>query len=646
MRRFAIVGVFAIALLFVVGIAGASTPGADVRLTNDCHPDAGCGAGYVSAYTLANPTIPYSDQTLDECTISKGRENEPAVQVDPRNTQVLLGSSNDYCGVYNRGAAAGAIGPIWLGYYRSEDQGASFTSSLVPGYPDDHSPYAALSQARTASAGDPVIAWDNHGRAFFGSESSDDPAGTPKTFGDVFVARFRNPDGPDAATTTRDGLEYYGTTLVARGSSAPNLLGKFNDKTAIEADRTGGSCDGNVYFSWSRFTGNGGVGIYFVRSTDHGVTFSNPMKLSASIHDVQFPDISVTGNGHVYVTFRQFGSGKDPDAIMIAKSMDCGQTFSAPQLITTFTPSDAQDVSDPASMSIPQSQLDDPAGEDGGAAAGSVARDCGDFADHCKSGFTFFRRDTQIRSTADQLDTQAGHEYVYMVYDATKPASVADSTTTYSSAGTGKVGQAATYFLRYDGADGSHSTPAVIDNQTAGQQVFPDISADGGTLHALWWDSRMDPCKDVQFPIGNCADRSTTPSLDVFAAKSTDGGATWTGTDVTNTAIKSDRVTNVTTNPNYEQFDNRAVPFAGDYLWVTSLGDFSYGVWTDWRNTRAGVDPREATGDPDADNADVYQVRHQIPVTDKKGNTTNTWSGDDDPHGGGIDQNIYGDKTP
>ena len=35
------------------------------------------------------------------------------------------------------------------------------------------------------SAGDAVITWDNHGRAFFGSESSEDPAGTPKTFGDL-----------------------------------------------------------------------------------------------------------------------------------------------------------------------------------------------------------------------------------------------------------------------------------------------------------------------------------------------------------------------------------------------------------------------------------------------------------------------------
>src|SRR2546422_2583989 len=328
MRRFATVGLLAIATLFAVGVAGASTPGADVRLTNDCHPDAGCGTGYVSAYTLATGNA-YTDQTLDECSLSKARQNEPAVAVDPRSTSVLLGSSNDYCGVYNRGALAGAIGPIWLGYYRSTDGGASFTSSLVPGYPDDHSAYAALSQARTASAGDPVIAWDAHGRAFFGSESSGDPAGTAKTFGDVFVARYRNPGGADAADTTKDGLEYYGTTVVAHGSSAPNLLRGFHDKTSIEADRTGGSCDGNVYFSWSRFNGNGANAIYLSRSTDHGVTFSSPMKLTNPIPSVQFPDISVTGNGHVYVTFRSFNSvAGSTDSVYIVKSTDCGKTFS------------------------------------------------------------------------------------------------------------------------------------------------------------------------------------------------------------------------------------------------------------------------------------------------------------------------------
>ena len=637
MRRLAIVGVLAAAMLVVVSIAGASSPGADVRLTNDCHPDAGCGAGYVSAYTLATG-VPYSDQTLGECTISHGRQNEPAVQVDPRNTSLLLGSSNDYCGVYNRGAAAGAVGPIWLGYYRSLDGGRNWTSSLVPGYPDDSSPYASLSQARTSSAGDPVIAWDNHGRVFFGSETSGDPAGTAKTFGDEFVARFRNPDGPDAPNTARDGLEYYGTTVVAKGSSAPNLLGVFHDKTAIEADRTGGACDGNVYFSWSRFNGNGATEIYFSRSTDHGVTFSNPMRLESSLKSLQFPDISVTGNGDVYVTFRTFESvGPSTDAIYIVKSTDCGKTFSPARQVTTFIPSDAKDVREPADSSITQSQPDDPGFDDAsGDAPGSVARDCGDFADHCQSGFTFFRRDTQVRATADQYDK--AHEWIYMVYDATKDGTVTSSTSSYSSAGLGKVGQAGIYFLRYDGATGDHTAPALIDSEARGHQVFPDISADGGVLHALWWDSRNDPCYSIQRPIGNCDDRTTDASLDVFAASSTSAGNTWT--------TSSTPVTDVRSNPNYEQFDNRAVPFAGDYLWVTSLGPTAYGVWTDWRNTVAGTDPRETLPDPDAGNADVHQCRTSSVVTDKKGNQTTVFSSDQCPHEGGIDQNIYGDNTP
>src|SRR5881227_1159687 len=359
-KAFLVAAVACLGVIWVSAIS-ASTPGADARLTNDCHPDPGCGAGYISGYTLATG-VPYTDQTLDECTVSHGRQNEPSVAVDPRNTSLLLGSSNDYCGVYNRGIPAGAVGPIWLGYYRSLNAGSSWTSSLVPGYPDDTSPYAALSQARTATAGDPVIAWDAHGRAFFGAESSGDPAGTAKTFGDVFVARYQNPDGADAADTTKDGLEYYGATVVDRGSSAPNLLGVFNDKTAIEADRSGSVCDGNVYFSWSRFNGSGANEIYFVRSTDHGVTFSNPMRLESSLKSLQFPDISVTHNGHVYVTFRTFTSvGPSTDAIYVVKSTDCGKTFSPARQITTFIPNDAQDQSSPEPVPT-QLVSDDPAG--------------------------------------------------------------------------------------------------------------------------------------------------------------------------------------------------------------------------------------------------------------------------------------------
>jgi hypothetical protein len=629
MRLFLIAALAACATVLFAGAISASTPGDDVRLTHD----EGAITNYVSAYTLATG-IPYTDATLQECGLSRGRQNEPAVAVDPRDTSVLLGSSNDYCGVYNRGIPAGAVGPIWLGYYRSLDGGARWTSSLVPGYPDDTSPYRALSQARTASAGDPVIAWDNHGRAFFGSESSGDPAGTAKTFGDVFVARFRNPDGTDAPDTSRDGLEYYGTTVVARGSSAPNLLGVFHDKTSIEADRTGGSCDGNVYFSWSRFNGNGSNAIYFSRSTDHGVTFSSPMKLTSSLKSIQFPDIAVTGNGHVYVTYRTFTSvGPSTDALYISKSTNCGRTFGPPVQLTAFVPYDAQDQSAPEPVPT-QAVRDDQAFGAEKDAQSDRARDCGDFNDACTSGYTFFRRDTQARSTADQLD--ATREWVYIVYDPSKPGTQAPTGTTYGSIDRGVGSQSGIFFFRYDGASGTKTAPTLIDPQGTGHQLFPDISADGGVLHTIWWDSRNDDCYSAERPVGNCADRTTVPSLDAYAASSPDRGATW--------PTKS-RVSDVTTNPNYEQFDNRAVPFAGDYLYVSSLGSFAYSVWTDWRNTVQGADPRESPEDEDATTADVHQCRTLNTVQTKKG-PVSFWSGDLCPHDGGIDQNIYGDLSP
>ena len=130
-------------------------------------------------------------------------------------------------------------------------------------------------------------------------------------------------------------------------------------------------------------------------------------------------------------------------------------------------------------------------------------------------------------------------------------------------------------------------------------------------------------------PIGNCADRSTVRSLDVFAATSSNRGATWTG---------EAKLTDVRSNGNWEQFDDRSVPFGGDYLWVSSVGSFAFSAWTDWRDTVAGWDPRES-GDGDNDGADVKQCRVQDP-------STGAWGPDTCPHAGGLDQNIYGDLSP
>jgi hypothetical protein len=615
--------VAAVTLMAAAAVSAIASFKADPerRLTNDN----GANGGYVSDYTLVTGQS-YTDDVLTACSQSKGRQNEPAVAVDPRNTQVIVGSSNDYCPVFAEDGTFIGLGDVWLGYYRSEDGGMSFTSSLVPGYQGDTSPYAARSHVRTADSGDPVLAWDNHGRLFAGSESSTNPEKPTQTSGDVWVATFENPNNPGDMkfTTLNDGKEFKTSVDVAQGSAA--FVGKFHDKTAIEVDRTGGQCDGYVYFAWARFTGGGSNGfnssIYFIRSTDHGRTFSSPMKLSQTVHDIQFPDIAVTGDGHVYVTYRQFAdvrSNSVTDAIAYNASTDCGATFSAPRLVQAFEPYDPTDLDD----------------------SGAVVGECGDSASHCQSGYTFMRGGTQVRSTADQTDT--AHDYIYVVYDPSIPNTEVPSGTTYGSITSEDLpdkyhqnvgSQSGIYFFRLDGATGDHTTPTLIDDPTSrgGLQRFPDISVDNGSMHVLWWDSRNDPCYDPTLPLGNCVDKSTVASLDVFGT-SASTAFTSTPTWVTPTQLNT-----VSSNPNSEQFSGRTVPFGGDYLYISSVGSFSYGTWTDWRDVVPGLDPREGTTDTDADAADVHQCRTQNP--------DGSFTRDTCPWEGGLDQNIYGNTTP
>ena len=337
MRRFAIVGVLAAAALFAVAIAGASTPGADVRLTNDCHPmslrDCGdaSGVGYVSDYTLATG-IPYTDQTLDECTVSRGsgeracRRSRPAQHAGPaRQLERLLRR------LQPRGCRAGAVGPIWLGYYRSREPGRELHELARPGLPGRPlavrgavaSPHRECrrSRHRLGQPGPRVLRLRELRRS--GRLDENVRGRVRRTVREPGGAMPRLRPTTASSTTARPSSRRARPRRTCSASSTTRPRSKPTAR--------GGACDGNVYFSWSRFTGNGGVGIYFSRSTDHGVTFSSPMKLTPSIHDVQFPDISVTGNGHVYVTFRQFDDGgKDPNAVMITKSTDCGKTFSTP----------------------------------------------------------------------------------------------------------------------------------------------------------------------------------------------------------------------------------------------------------------------------------------------------------------------------
>jgi hypothetical protein len=619
-RRIVVVGVAAAlaSSALVLGSASASNPGVDTRLSNDAPGT----SGYVSNYTSVTGQ-PYTDPTLAECSRARGRQNEPSVAVNPRNARVIVGSANDYCGVFNDGEDAdGAplpVGPIWLGYYRSQNGGASFQSSLVPGYPDDASPYADRAQVRTATSGDPVLAWDGDGRLFAGSESSGDPAGTKKTFGDEWVATYENPAGVGGATLN-DGKEFRRSVVVAHGSSAPNLNGVFHDKTSIAADRTNNPATrGNVYFAWSRFT-NGGSNIYVVRSTNHGATFSKPKLLTTSENDIQDPDIAIRGDGTVTVTWDSSSRKSARDSINYSVSTNGGATWSPSRTLTEYISYDAQDVSDPTAEA-PTSGPDFEGAEGEEEAAGN-ARDCGVLESACASGYIFFRRTTSPRSSADQ--TAPANPWVYVVVDPVVPGSQVPTGTTYGATEVGVGGQSAAYAIRFNPLTGAKSGLVRIAPEATGHQLFADVVADSGAVHVMWWDSRNDRCYSPARPVGNCADGTLVPSLDVF-------GTTLNRTTLAPAAIT--RVTDVTSNPNWDQFAGRTVPFAGDYLWIDSAAGLTFSTWTDYRNTVPGNDPRTADT-----RGDVQQCR--TPRQD------GTFTGDTCPRAGGLDQNIYGDRSP
>ncbi len=567
-------------------------------------------------YSKANGKPVTPGDAIAACGANRRQQNEPTAAVDPRSPNVVTSGSNDYCTVQ-------LTGGTWTGYYRSTDGGRTWDNSLLPGYPTDQSSEgqeSPLQRAGITNAGDPVQAWDLGGRVFFMGNAFNRTA--PQN-GSVWIATY-----------DQDGARYLRTRIVAKGTPAQN--GVFNDKTAIEVDRGVNSpYRGNVYGALSVFQGfNGNNEIKFVRSTDHGATFSNPTRISEGSKGNQFADIAVTSDGTVYVVWNgTVGSrATGHDAMLFVKSTNGGKTFTKPRVAADYDGFDAADTAgDPDAAEAAHERAfesaDGPESDADETSAGD-SRDCGSGPFACRSGFVFFRHVSQPHVTADP---KGDPSRVWMVYDASVPATEVASTSTYNTApvaadGTRQVAQGAIYLTSTRNGGASWSTPTRLAPQAVGHQLFPDVNADGGTLFAIWHDSRNDPGYSVQNPPGNASAKDAagfhlaTNGLDTYGASSTDGGATWSQV----------RLSSNSQQPNREMFGDRRVPFQGDYNYVSSVNGFAYGTWTDNRQVTPGDDPRYLGGE----GFDVLQCRAQA--------TDGSFGPDTCPNAGGLDQDIYG----
>jgi hypothetical protein len=601
MTRWLTTALFAGAFLIAVSQAAA-----DVRVTS--HPYVRAGGG--SDLTIASCSSTASDPEPDAAVPEPGDEgaalrqqNEPAAAVDPSNPRHMTAGSNDYC-------TSATIGDVWAGFYYSADGGGTWTDSLLPGYPTDTSTPGQASPlfGLVSGAGDPSQAWDLDGHLYYAGIAFNRvrPAN-----GSIWLARYSWP-GASAAPT------YEFTSLVSRGTPTAFGIGHFEDKVMVEVDRGVDSpYEGNVYICWTRYTSSASNNfVEFVRSTDGGHTFTR-QKLSSGIHGNQFCDVTVTRDGTVFVGWEQyaFRNGRQTDAVAWAKSTDGGRSFTKPGIAATFTPWIPQD---------------------------SGSGECGDGPLACPSGYVFHRGGTAVRITSDPT-ADGDPDAAYVVYDAIVPGTEAPTGTTYGTVSPGIGGQIGVFLVGTTNGGTTWSEPALIDPQPTGHQYFPDIDADGGSLHAMWQDSRFDcaagpPGRDfTAVPVANlwvaanppgsvsCEDPpgSDTAGLTTMYAVSSDGGANW----------ESEPVADALTMPQYEQFGARDDAFFGDYNFISAESGTVLIDWTDQRDTIPGDDPRYTNGD----GTDGFDVDMCVVET-----APGVFSGNRCPNSGGLDQNIYG----
>ena len=448
MRRIAaLAGALVFVALGPLGVARA-----DTLVTNDTSGNYQLAAGG-------------SDATMTSCSTGRRTQNEPTVAVDPRNPSIMTAGSNDYCAEIQNGS-----GNVWAGYYRSTTGGATWSLSLVPGYPADASTFGTTSPAHgsCAAAGDPTQSFDGTGHLYYGFICFNR---VKPTNGSIYVARYDN-----------DGANYVRTVRVDRGT--PSVWGLFQDKINIAADQSVGTpTAGNLYVAWARYPGQAANNvIYFSRSTDGGQTFSSPIRITQGQAEEQFADIGIGPNGAVYVTYREIAHQKSTqNRVRIVRSTDGGQSFSLPQTVAAIVPFDSTDF-----------------GPD----------TCGDGPFACDNGLTYARFSSLSAVAADASG-------VHVVWNAR------------TAAGQSKV------FAR-NSADGlTWTAPAVpIDTAAAGHQFFPDITTGAGALTVVFQDSRTDGSYSPGLPPGNTAGGVNSGNVVQAIVATSTTGVSWSETPV------------------------------------------------------------------------------------------------------------------
>ena len=156
------------------------------------------------------------------------QQNEPSVAYSSRNSLHLLSGANDYRAVDVPGLPGGReTGDSWLSYFWSTNGGATWKSTLIPGYPQDPACLGSNPPVLCdyAAGADPVVRAGVNGMFYYSGIVFDraDPSRSA-----IFVSRFIDLNNDEGG----DPIRYIDTTII----DANNDGSVFLDKSWIEVD--------------------------------------------------------------------------------------------------------------------------------------------------------------------------------------------------------------------------------------------------------------------------------------------------------------------------------------------------------------------------------------------------------------------------
>jgi len=298
-------------------------------------------------------------------------QNEEFIKVDPNNTNRIVASYNDY----RRGD-----GTCGLSY--SSDGGRTWNDATIPNNFVRGDNVNLAPREYFQASGDTSVDWDSKGNAYLSCQMfkrGRATTGDPEQSSGLYVFRstlnggasWNFPARPVTETPPRSGCTAGGGGAAGCGQTSflpledKQFMAVDHNATkcaATQATATpGGSCSpfqDRIYITWTEFAPNGTAFIWESYSSDYGEHFSprHLVSLTSSLcpndyglgtadtcNENQFSQPFVGPDGVLYVLFSNFNNAEtvgttadNRNQILLAKSLDGGNTFSAPVKVSDY----------------------------------------------------------------------------------------------------------------------------------------------------------------------------------------------------------------------------------------------------------------------------------------------------------------------